>query len=57
MVVVMSDTLLPNIEIFIAQIEPFNRLPKKLLDKVCATIRIIYLAQGEQIGPPQTDQD
>ncbi len=53
----MSETLTPNIELFIAQIDPFSRLPEKLLQKVTATIKIIYLAKGEVIPPPQTEQE
>ena len=53
----MSETLTPNIELFIAKIDPFCRLPEKLLKKVTATIKIIYLAKGETISPPQTDKE
>ncbi|MGB5445699.1 MAG: DUF294 nucleotidyltransferase-like domain-containing protein [Psychromonas sp.] len=53
----MSETLTPNIELFIKKIDPFSRLPEKLLNKVTSTIKIIYLAKGEVIPPPQTDQE
>ncbi|MFT6925346.1 MAG: CBS domain-containing protein [Psychromonas sp.] len=52
----MSETLIPNIELFIANIDPFSRLPKALLNRVTSTIKIIYLAKGEVIPPPQTEQ-
>ncbi len=53
----MSETLTPNIELFIAQIDPFSRLPEKLLQKVTATIKIIYLAKGEVIPAPQSEKE
>lgn len=53
----MSETLIPNIELFIANIDPFSRLPEALLNKVTSTIKIIYLAKGEVIPPPQTEHD
>lgn len=53
----MSETLIPNIELFIANIDPFSRLPKILFNKVTSTIKIIYLTKGEVIPPPQTEED
>ena len=53
----MSETLIPNIESFIANIDPFSRLPEALLQKVSATIKIVYLAKGEVIPPPSSEQD
>ncbi|MCG6200695.1 DUF294 nucleotidyltransferase-like domain-containing protein [Psychromonas antarctica] len=53
----MSETLIPNIELFIANIDPFSRLPEILLNRVTSTIKIIYLAQGEVVPPPQTEED
>jgi len=54
---IMSETLIPNIELFIANIDPFSRLPEDLLNRVTSTIKIIYLAQGDEIPPPQSEQD
>lgn len=53
----MSETLIPNIELFIANIDPFSRLPEVLFNKVTSTIKIIYLVKGEVIPPPQTEED
>ncbi|MFT6985983.1 MAG: CBS domain-containing protein [Psychromonas sp.] len=53
----MSETLIPNIELFIANIDPFSRLPEVLFNRVTSTIKIIYLAKGEVIPPPQTEED
>jgi len=53
----MSETLIPNIELFVANIDPFSRLTEDLLNRVTSTIKIIYLAQGDEIPPPQTEQD
>jgi CBS domain-containing protein len=53
----MPETLTPNIELFIATIDPFSRLPEALLKTVTAAIKIIYLAKGESIPPPATEAD
>jgi CBS domain-containing protein len=53
----MSESLIPNIESFIAHIDPFSRLPADLLQKVSASIKIVYLAKGEIIPPPLSEQD
>jgi CBS domain-containing protein len=53
----MSETLIPNIESFIANIDPFSRLPETLRQKVSATIKIVYLAKEEVIPPPSSKQD
>jgi len=53
----MSESLIPNIESFIANIDPFSRLPVVLQQKVSETIKIIYLAKGEIIAPPASEHD
>ncbi|MDG3089005.1 putative nucleotidyltransferase substrate binding domain-containing protein [Vibrio hannami] len=53
----MSETLIPNIELFISGIDPFSRLPQPLLDRVTSSIKVIYLAKGEIIPPAQSDDD
>ncbi|WP_117234897.1 putative nucleotidyltransferase substrate binding domain-containing protein [Vibrio maerlii] len=45
----MSDPLLPNIIQFLSQIDPFDKLPKKLLREIASTVQITYLSKGEQI--------
>lgn len=53
----MSETLIPNIELFIANIDPFSRLSNELLTRVIGSIKIIYLVQGEQIPFPKKEKD
>ncbi|WED22840.1 DUF294 nucleotidyltransferase-like domain-containing protein [Vibrio sp. JC009] len=53
----MSETLIPNIELFISAIDPFSRLPQALLDRVTSTIKIIYLAKDEVIPPAKSEDD
>ncbi|MEI6896560.1 MAG: putative nucleotidyltransferase substrate binding domain-containing protein [Psychromonas sp.] len=45
----MNQTLIPNIHDFIAKIDPFDKLPSSLQRKIASSIKITYLAQGEQI--------
>jgi len=54
---IMSEALLPNIELFIANIDPFSRLPASLMQKVTSTVKITYLAKGEVIASPKNEQD
>ncbi|AGH81519.1 hypothetical protein PCNPT3_07905 [Psychromonas sp. CNPT3] len=53
----MSETLIPNIELFIANIDPFSRLSDVLLKRVIRNIKIIYLMLGEVIPAPKKDKD
>ena len=46
----MDSSLIPNIELFIAQVNPFNHLPSALISQIAANIEIRYLAQGEAIA-------
>ncbi len=46
----MSDPLLPNIIQFLGQIDPFDKLPKKLLREIASSVQITYLSKGEQIN-------
>ncbi|KGQ71589.1 histidine kinase [Chelonobacter oris] len=53
----MDASLIPNIELFIAQVDPFNHLPKALISQIAANIEIRYLPQGEVIAfAEQTDK-
>jgi len=45
----MPQTLIPNIHDFIAKIDPFDKLPIELQRKIAGSIKITYLAQGDQI--------
>ncbi|PKF60565.1 histidine kinase [Psychromonas sp. psych-6C06] len=45
----MPQTLIPNIHDFIARIDPFDKLPRDLQRQIASSIKIIYLAKGEQI--------
>ena len=45
----MNQSLLPNILGFIAQVDPFDKLPADLLDQIVGSVSITYLARGEQI--------
>ncbi|MGR3806815.1 DUF294 nucleotidyltransferase-like domain-containing protein [Pasteurella testudinis] len=45
----MDTSLIPNIELFIARIDPFTHLPKNLISQIAANIEIRYLPQGEAI--------
>ncbi|MGF1859923.1 putative nucleotidyltransferase substrate binding domain-containing protein [Photobacterium profundum] len=52
----MPQTLLPNIVEFMAQIDPFDKLPPYCQRQIAASIKITYLAQGERIHF-STDQE
>jgi len=45
----MPETLLPNITQFIAQIDPFDKLPKSMLSALASSIKITYLHKDESI--------
>lgn len=45
----MPQSLIPNIHDFIANIDPFDQLPKELQRQIASSIKITYLAKGEQI--------
>ncbi|TXR51386.1 putative nucleotidyltransferase substrate binding domain-containing protein [Reinekea thalattae] len=45
----MVQSLLPNILEFISQIDPFDKLPAELQKQIAGSVRISYLARGEQI--------
>ncbi len=47
----MSETtLLPNIVQFLAQIDPFDKLPEKIVKALSQQIQIIYVAKGEPVN-------
>ncbi|TNH04600.1 cyclic nucleotide-binding/CBS domain-containing protein [Testudinibacter sp. TR-2022] len=46
----MDSSLIPNIEWFIAQIDPFNHLPKNVISQIAANIEIRYIAEGAVIA-------
>lgn len=46
----MDSSLIPNIEWFIAQVDPFHHLPKTLISQIAANIEIRYIAQGDVIA-------
>jgi len=45
----MPQTLIPNIHAFLANIDPFDKVPKELLRKIACCTEIKYLAKGEKI--------
>lgn len=45
----MLQTLIPNIHDFIAKIDPFDKLPAALQHKIAGSVKITYLAKGEQV--------
>lgn len=45
----MPQTLIPNIHDFLSKIDPFDKLPKELQRQIACSIKITYLAKGEQI--------
>lgn len=45
----MPQTLIPNIHDFISKIDPFDKLPRELQRQIACSIKITYLAKGEQI--------
>ncbi|MGR6980426.1 DUF294 nucleotidyltransferase-like domain-containing protein [Testudinibacter sp. P27/CKL/0425] len=45
----MDASLIPNIELFIAQVDPFNQLPKTVIAQIAANVEIRYVPQGEII--------
>ncbi|EDL54562.1 hypothetical protein VSAK1_20434 [Vibrio mediterranei AK1] len=47
----MPHALLPNITQFLCSVDPFDKLPKELVRKVAAEIKITYLGKGEVIDP------
>lgn len=46
----MPQTLIPNIHDFIATIDPFDKLPRELQRQIACSIKITYLAKGEQVS-------
>ncbi|MDB1126059.1 DUF294 nucleotidyltransferase-like domain-containing protein [Vibrio algarum] len=51
----MPETLLPNIVQFIAQIDPFDKLPIAIVRELSLQIQITYLGQGEAINMEDKD--
>lgn len=45
----MDDSLIPNIELFIAQVPPFNHLPPALIKRIAKNITIRYIPKGDII--------
>ncbi|WP_022941338.1 DUF294 nucleotidyltransferase-like domain-containing protein [Psychromonas hadalis] len=45
----MPQTLIPNIHDFLSKIDPFDKLPRELQRQIACSIKITYLAKGEQI--------
>ncbi|WP_153448848.1 putative nucleotidyltransferase substrate binding domain-containing protein [Vibrio algicola] len=45
----MSQSLLPNIHNFMANIDPFDKLPASVVQEVVSKVKITYLAKGEEI--------
>ncbi|WP_040976703.1 DUF294 nucleotidyltransferase-like domain-containing protein [Necropsobacter massiliensis] len=45
----MDNSLIPNIELFIAQVPPFNHLPDNLIKQIAHNIEIRYVPKGETI--------
>lgn len=39
----MDNSLIPNIELFIAEVSPFNHLPKPLISQIANNIQIRYV--------------
>lgn len=53
----MPETLLPNITQFIAQIDPFDKLPQKCLKTLASSIKITYLPKDESIEQFSDDDE
>ena len=53
----MNQSLLPNIQDFIAHIDPFDKLSEAIQKQVAASVQITYLSQGESISPEQQSQE
>ncbi|OZN24554.1 histidine kinase [Actinobacillus seminis] len=53
----MDNSLIPNIELFIAEVSPFNHLPKPLISQIANNIQIRYVPKGEIVVSMQTPQD
>ncbi|AKJ40856.1 DUF294 nucleotidyltransferase-like domain-containing protein [Pragia fontium] len=50
----MTDpSLFPMIQTFLAQKDPFDKLPEALLNTIAGHIEIVYLTTGEQLPPEQ----
>lgn len=45
----MDKSLIPNIELFIAEVSPFHHLPKTLIHQIANNIQIRYVPKGEVI--------
>lgn len=45
----MPQTLIPNIHDFLSKIDPFDQLPRELQRQIACSIKITYLAKGEQV--------
>ncbi|WP_386686932.1 putative nucleotidyltransferase substrate binding domain-containing protein [Lonepinella sp. MS14437] len=53
----MIDTsLIPNIELFIAQVPPLSYLPKSLISQIANNINIRYIPKGENIIDSQNNE-
>ncbi|MFM2478014.1 putative nucleotidyltransferase substrate binding domain-containing protein [Celerinatantimonas sp. MCCC 1A17872] len=53
----MDTTLLPNICDFLASIDPFDKLPKKLLEAIAQQIQIQYLQHGDSLNFRSDDSE
>lgn len=45
----MTESLLPNIVQFIAQIDPFDKLPKTAVRELAGNVQITYLCKGDTV--------
>ncbi|HBO37842.1 MAG TPA: histidine kinase, partial [Pasteurellaceae bacterium] len=45
----MDTSLIPNIELFIGQVSPFNHLPKAMITQITSNIEIRYIPKGEAV--------
>ncbi|MBE2897666.1 CBS domain-containing protein [Pasteurellaceae bacterium 20609_3] len=45
----MNESLIPNIELFLTQVTPFNYLPEEMITQIAHHIEISYYPKGQQI--------
>lgn len=53
----MDTSLIPNIELFIATLFPFNQLPSSLVQRIASQIMIRYIPKGEAVIDEQSAVD
>ncbi|GGP37564.1 putative nucleotidyltransferase substrate binding domain-containing protein [Shewanella saliphila] len=53
----MPQSLLPNISLFISQIDPFDKIETEKLRELCTHVKISYLAKGETVDLAENEKE